>query len=262
MKLSSNAIAGIGLAVVALAGPAGFMIYRVVLGNYHPTHGVPPGQIRAAPASSAPRSPTPSSAPASSAPPAAALPSRLPDVALVDATGKPHRLSDYRGKPLLLNFWASWCEPCRREIPLLSSLRRQHDTLQVVGVALDFRADAIKFAASQGIDYPLLLGETGGLAAAEAVGIRQLALPFTVIADDRGDIVTVKLGELHQDEATLILGRLDALSAGRESLESARRDISDGLRDLAVARARQAQARTPVASTAAGSAAPWVAPAI
>ena len=251
MKLSSNAKAGIGLALIAVAGPAGFLLYRSALGDYRPPTrdplqpgqgqihvSPPPGSPGSAPAT--PASSVPSSAPGSA--PAAALPTRLPDLALADAAGRSHRLSDYRGKPLLLNFWASWCEPCRREIPLLEALHRSRgDAVQVVGVAVDFRSDALKFAQAQGIDYPLLMGENGGLAAANAVGVGELALPFTVITDGRGDIVTVKLGELHQDEADLILTRLTALEGGQLTLPAARQDIADGLRDLAVIRAKGTQ---------------------
>ncbi len=233
MKISATTQAAIGLVLVALAGPGGFLLYRSVLGN-HPgirvasaTVNAPAGGLQA------------DSAPAASPAPAATPPDHLPDLALPDTAGVLHKLSDYRGRPLLLNFWASWCEPCRREIPLLQALHRRHgDSTQVIGVAMDFKADAMKFAQARGVDYPLLMGEKGGLAAATAVGVPELVLPFTVIADSRGDIVTVKRGELHQDEADLILSNLAALDAGRQNLATTRLRLSDGLRDLAVIRAK------------------------
>lgn len=236
MKLSTSAQAGIGLALVVLAGPAGFFLYRSALGNYRP--GATVAAVSAPAPASAATAPAAGSAPASSEP-TLTPPEQLPDLALPDAAGVSHKLSDYRGKPLLLNFWASWCEPCRREMPLLESLHRQHaDAVQVVGVAVDFRADALKFAKAQGVDYPMLQGEHGGLEAAQAVGIPELALPFTVIADGQGHIVKVKLGELHPDEADLILSNLAELNAGHLSLAAARSGLSDGLRDLAVIRAK------------------------
>jgi hypothetical protein len=106
---------------------------------------------------------------------------------------------------------------------------------------VDLRDDALRFAQSQAIDYPLLMGETGGLEIANAVGIRDMVLPFTIVANSRGEIVTVKLGELHSDEAAFIVARLGALEAGQLSLEDARGQITDGLRDLAVIRAKDTQ---------------------
>jgi len=235
VKLSSKVQAGIGLGLVLLAGPAGFLLYRAMPGSPHTGAQI---MVASAPArADAPRSPVAAAASASPT----AIPERLPDVALPDASGAMHELSAYRGKPLLLNFWASWCEPCRREIPLLETVHHRHGEVQVVGVAVDFDADALKFARAQGIDYPLLMGEKGGLEAARAVGVPELVLPFTVIADSRGKIVTVKLGELHADEADLILSNLAQLEAGRQSLADTRRAISDGQRDLAVIRAKDTQ---------------------
>ena len=235
MRLSSAAQAGIGLALIAIAGPAGFFLYRGALGDHRPG-------IEAAASAPAlhPGNPRPAdSAPATSPAPAIRPPEQLPDLALPDAAGVSHSLGEYRGKPLLLNFWASWCEPCRRELPLLETLHRQHgDAVRIVGIAVDFKADALKFAQARGLDYPLLMGDNGGLAAARAVGVPELVLPFTVIADSRGKIVTVKLGELHPDEADLILSNLALLEAGRQTLEATRNTISDGLRDLAVIRAK------------------------
>ena len=114
----------LGIVLVAGAGPAGFLIYHMVFDS-HPL----PTRPNSAPVISAPQS-APTSAP-NSAPlvPADAptqttsthgpAPLSLPDsIALPDSSGKMHHLAEYRGHPLMLNFWATWCEPCRREIPL------------------------------------------------------------------------------------------------------------------------------------------------
>jgi len=76
-----------------------------------------------------------------------------PALALNDLGGAPRTLGDYRGRILLVNFWATWCEPCRREIPLLKSLRRQRsaDALEIVGIAVDFRDAVIKYAREIGM---------------------------------------------------------------------------------------------------------------
>lgn len=167
-----------------------------------------------------------------------AIPEQLPDFSLPDLQGVPHVLADWRGRPLMVNFWATWCEPCRREIPLLKALRRENaaNHLEVVGIALDHPDSVRKFAKELGIDYPVLVGEQGGLEAVTAFGV-DTVLPFTVFADAQGRIVTLTIGELHRDEAAFILARLGDVGTGRLTLQAARAQIGEGLRRLAVSRA-------------------------
>jgi thiol-disulfide isomerase/thioredoxin len=163
----------------------------------------------------------------------------LPDTAFVTRDGVTRRLAHWRGRPLLVNFWAPWCEPCREEIPLLERLSRQPSAqgLQVIGVAVDSRAAVLDYAQRAGIQYPLLIGERAGLAAVRALGM-EAVFPFSVFVDARGRIVTLKIGRLHADQAELILGRVDALDRGRIDLATARRQIADGMTRLAVSRAQ------------------------
>jgi len=165
----------------------------------------------------------------------------LPALSLPDAQGVAHRLSDWAGHPLVVNFWATWCEPCRREIPLLIKLRHERAShgLAIVGIAIDFRAAVVKYAAAAGIDYPLLIGEDGGLKTVDAFGM-DLVFPFSVFADRAGRVVAVKVGELHQDEADFILDRVDDIDRGTLTLAAAREEIASRLRELAVARAKHA----------------------
>jgi thiol-disulfide isomerase/thioredoxin len=148
------------------------------------------------------------------------------------------RLSDWKGHPLLVNFWASWCSPCREETPLLEGLSRERarDGLQVIGVAVDSRAAVLAYARRAGIQYPLLIGERPGLEAVRALGM-EAVFPFSVFVDARGRIVTLKIGVLHADQAKLILDRVDDLDRGRIDLATARREIADGISRLAVSRA-------------------------
>ncbi len=166
------------------------------------------------------------------------IPERLPDFSLPDLGGVSHRLADWRGRPLVVNFWATWCEPCRREIPLLKTIRRENagNHLEIVGIAIDHPEDVRKFVGELGIDYPILVGEKGGLEAVSAFGV-DTVLPFTIFADAEGRIVTLKIGELHRDEATFILARLAEVGKGRLSVAAAREQIADGMRRLAVSRA-------------------------
>ena len=166
------------------------------------------------------------------------IPEQLPPVALPDRQGVTRRLTDWKGKPLLINFWATWCGPCRREIPLLRALRHEHSAegLEVVGIAIDDLDAVQQYTAERVIDYPVLIGEQGGLAAASAFGM-EVVLPFSVFADHSGRIVALKVGELHRDEAELILQRVHDVDTGRLTLPGARTEISDGLRRLSLARA-------------------------
>jgi thiol-disulfide isomerase/thioredoxin len=171
-------------------------------------------------------------------PPRPAVPERVPSIRLPGLDGKVHAFADWQGHPLLINFWATWCEPCRREVPLLRALKRQRapEGLEIIGVAIDSPDAVQQFIGRLGIDYPVLLGEKDGFAAITAFGM-DTVLPFSVFADPGGRIVTLKVGELHRDEADLILDRLQRLDAGTLTLAAARQQISEGVRRLEVSRA-------------------------
>ena len=224
-------IAVVGL--LLLSGVAGFLAHHLFVHPRSLTSVITPAAPRAAPISTE----APGDAPAPAAP---EVPESLPDIALPGADGKAHRLREWVGRPLVVNFWATWCEPCRREIPLLNELRREHasNRLEIVGIAID-QADPVRqYASDHGIDYPLLLGEREGMEAARAFGM-ETVLPFSVFADRKGHVVTLKVGELHRDEAELILGRIREIDAGHLSLDAARPEISAGLRALREARPPQ-----------------------
>jgi len=164
-------------------------------------------------------------------------------VSLPGLDGRPHALADYRGKLLVVNFWATWCEPCRREIPLLKSLRAEYakDGLEIVGIAVDSRADVAKYAAAHGMTYPVLLGERGGLEAASAFGM-DVVLPFSVFADRAGHIVALKVGELRPEEAHTIVSGLQELDAGHLTLKAAQTQIAASLAALSARHAAGAGA--------------------
>jgi thiol-disulfide isomerase/thioredoxin len=164
----------------------------------------------------------------------------IPDVSLADRGGVQRKLSEWKGQPVLINFWATWCGPCRKEIPLLKSLRqaRKADRLEVIGIAVDERDAVLKYAQEIGIDYPILIGEKEGMEAANAFGV-PLVFPFSVFGDSQGRIVTVRIGELHADEADFILDRVRELDAGKAALPAVQEAISSKLADLAAERARK-----------------------
>jgi hypothetical protein len=115
---------------------------------------------------------------------------------------------------------------------------RAADRLEIIGIAIDERQAVLKYASDIGIDYPVLIGEQDGYEAAEAFGVA-LVLPFSVFADSRGRIITLKVGELHANEAAFILDRVRDVDANRLPLADARQQIADKLRDLAAERGRK-----------------------
>ncbi|HUL45902.1 MAG TPA: TlpA disulfide reductase family protein [Steroidobacteraceae bacterium] len=211
------------LAGILGCGALGFLVYRLAPQAKTVAESLPPAQ------------PLRDSAPL---PPNHPIPETLPEISLPDSNGTPHRLSEWTGKPLVLNFWATWCEPCRREIPLLEELRRENhgNGFEIVGIAIDHRDSVTKYVQEMKIDYPVLVGERGGLEAAAAFGMEPV-LPFSVFADAQGRIVTLKIGELHRDEAAFILARLADVGAGRLGLQAARAQIDAAMQRLAVSRA-------------------------
>ena len=167
------------------------------------------------------------------------IPDTLPEIILADRDGKPTKLASFGGRPLMVNFWATWCAPCRREIPLLNKIRMQRkaQNAEIVGVAVDFKEDVLKFVQTTPLNYPLLIGEEDGLAAAEAFGMG-MAFPFSVFVDSQNRILTVKLGELHEDEANFAFDRLQDIDKGVLSREAAQQAVGEAFRKMAADRAQ------------------------
>ena len=133
--------------------------------------------------------------------------SRAPGLALVDLDGKPVRLSDYAGKPVVLNYWASWCGPCRDEFPALKDALSAHaaDGLVVLGVLFkDDAAPAKDFMSKQGATWTSLADPDGVGAAA----YRVVAPPTTFFIDRDGIVRDVQVGGMTPDQLTRHLGTI------------------------------------------------------
>ena len=112
------------------------------------------------------------------------------DVGLPDLDGQLRRISEWDGKVLVVNFWATWCPPCRREIPAFIELQETYGPrgVQFVGVAVDTPNNVSDFVDPMGINYPTLVGESDAIAIAKQYGNRLGVLPYTVVYVHRNEL--------------------------------------------------------------------------
>jgi thiol-disulfide isomerase/thioredoxin len=131
-------------------------------------------------------------------------------LALPDADGKERRIDEWRGKVVVVNFWATWCAPCREEMPEFMKAQRELGPkgLQFVGIAVD-QADKVKqYADEIALNYPTLVGGFGAMELSKTLGNTLMALPFTVVLDRKGAIAHTQLGILKPDKLDAIVKQL------------------------------------------------------
>jgi thiol-disulfide isomerase/thioredoxin len=121
---------------------------------------------------------------------------------LPDLADKPQPLAQWRGKPLLVNFWATWCAPCVQEMPELSALQTEmgETSLRIVGIGIDSPANIREFAKKVPVTYPLYVGGMGGSELSRQMGNQAGGLPFSVLIGADGSIRKTYLGRLKMDE--------------------------------------------------------------
>ena len=128
--------------------------------------------------------------------------------------GQPQSLAQWKGKPLLVNFWATWCAPCVQEMPELSHLadeeggRQGGKRFNVVGIGIDSPTNLSEFAEKLKIAYPLYVGGMGGTELSRELGNKQGGLPFTVLIGADGQVIKTYLGKLKFDELRADLAQL------------------------------------------------------
>lgn len=146
---------------------------------------------------------------------------------LPDLEGNPHALDEWKGKARLVNFWATWCAPCRREIPLLKQTQAEHaeKNLQIIGVAVDFHEDVVAYAESADFNYPILIGQDDAMAAAETSGVPFIGLPFTMVITPDGKLLKAHMGEIVASQIATIVDVFERLREGEITLAQAREEL-------------------------------------
>jgi len=130
-----------------------------------------------------------------------------PDFSLPDLQDKPRQIKEWDGKVLVLNFWATWCPPCVREMPFFVEMQEQYGErgLQFIGIAIDDKQMVQDFIDTMGVAYPVLIGAADAIEVSKRYGNRFGALPYSVIIDRSGKIAHIQQGELLQEVAEKII---------------------------------------------------------
>jgi thiol-disulfide isomerase/thioredoxin len=134
-------------------------------------------------------------------------PTPLPDFNLPDVSGNQHNISEWQGKIRVINFWATWCPPCLKEIPEFIALQEQYAAkgLQFIGIAIDDQEPVEKYLASAKINYPILIGDVTGIALAHQLGNSVDAVPFSIIVNQQGQIIHQHRGEFSREQIMEII---------------------------------------------------------
>lgn len=134
-----------------------------------------------------------------------------PDFTLPDLQNKSRNVSEWDGKALLINFWATWCAPCRKEIPAFLKARQRYHSqgFEIIGIALDLPDMVSEFASEIGIDYPLLYGQQNATEIAQQYGNILGTLPYSIFIDSNGKIQHIhNSGEISEDQLNAIIPTL------------------------------------------------------
>lgn len=152
----------------------------------------------------------PSAAPATTSQAQHTALNSLLSLELADTSGARQPLAQWKGKIMVLNFWATWCPPCRKEIPAFSAMSGKYRDkgVQFVGISIDTPTNVRDFQREHRVGYPLLIAEPSVVQLTESLGNAAQGLPFTVIVDKTGVISRVKVGMLSEDDLDTTLGRL------------------------------------------------------
>ena len=132
----------------------------------------------------------------------------MSDFSLVNLKGEAVSIDEFRGKKTLINFWATWCRPCRKEMPMLNGVFLSQDPsdFSVVGIAIDKPKKVKQFVAELGIDFPIMVGQSEAYDVMKDLGNEALTLPYTILIDEEGEVVWSKNTELKHSDMDEVLG--------------------------------------------------------
>ena len=132
----------------------------------------------------------------------------MSDFSLVNMKGEAVSINEFRGGKTLINFWATWCRPCRKEMPMLNGVFLSQDPsdFSVVGIAIDKPEKVTQFVAELGIDFPIMVGQSEAYDVMKALGNEALTLPYTILIDEEGEVVWSKNTELKHSDMDELLG--------------------------------------------------------
>ena len=148
----------------------------------------------------------------------------LGEFELIDLNNVMTNSSKWNGQYKLINFWATWCAPCRREIPLLNNTQKEYQdmSIQIIGIAVDVLDDVIAYSEQTPFEYPVLVGEEEAIAIAENANIEFIGLPFTMLVDDQNEIIKTHLGEIKEHHIDMLTEVIRGMQRGKISVEEAK----------------------------------------
>ena len=148
----------------------------------------------------------------------------LGEFELIDLNNVMTHSSKWNGQYKLINFWATWCAPCRREIPLLNNTQKEYQdmSIQIIGIAVDVLDDVIAYSEETPFEYPVLVGEEEAIAIAENANIEFIGLPFTMLVDDKNEIIKTHLGEIKEHHIDMLTEVIRGMQRGKISVEEAK----------------------------------------
>ena len=131
----------------------------------------------------------------------------MSEFSLENINGEMISIEEYKGKKTLINFWATWCRPCRKEMPMLNGvyLSKNPAEFSVVGVAIDKPEKVVQFVAELGIDFPIMIGQSNAYDIMKELGNEALTLPYTILIDDTGEVIWSKNTELKHSDMDEVL---------------------------------------------------------
>lgn len=166
---------------------------------------------------------------------------RRPDFSLPDLSGKTRSVAEWDGKAMIINFWATWCVPCKREIPLFNQIDADTDDsdLQVLGIAVDKPENVKTYLQQFPMSYLTLVEEHKAQELAAVFTGESLVLPFTVFLDHQGRVFWMQVEEIYREQANVILNYIQRVKTGELSYEQAQQQLVQ-----AVEAARPASGKT------------------